>query len=360
MEKMIKSLVHPDPTCVRFKSCEGKSIEINKYFLFLYDAFYRSILDDRMEESLVFIFDGASFDELIVLRENILQKHLQCIDHAQISNQKMDIEDCKINSVSDPSQVLSNETNYNPEKRNFDEDHENRNVDDDLILECPFNCKDVPESKWTPDLLFAHIFSKHDDDVKNNFYVSIDTFIDRLALKLSGKQCAFNCKTGYVYSDLTSLKFHYYRCHAEDPVICTNCGDSFKNPMIYKSHTRDCHVLKKDCDLCGDGKTYKYIRMHMKHCHGEREKKFKCHVDGCSLKFFSQVDLTKHTRVVHKKEKPFVCDKCGIKMAQFFNLKDHRIKVHREGNITFKEFKEMIRAGQHQFLSKESEIPSYM
>ena len=352
---MNKSLVYANPTCVTFKSCEGKSIEINKYFLFLYDAFYRSTLDENLEESLVFIFEGASFDDLIVLRDKILQKHLQCIDHTQIlaNNQKLDVEDCKI--ISDPSQDLSN---GDPENKNFDENHENRNVDDDMILECPFKCEDVPESKWTPDLLFAHIFSKHDDDVKNNFYVSIDTFIDRLMLKLSGKQCAFNCRTGHVYSDLATLKIHYYRCHAEDPVICSNCGENFTNPMTYKSHTRDCHVLKKDCDLCGDGKTFKYIRLHMKHYHGG--KKIKCQVEGCSVSLFTNTELKIHTRVVHNKEKPFPCDKCGIKMAQFANFKDHRIKVHREGKITFKEYKQMIKAGQHKFLSKESEIPTYM
>ena len=350
---MIKSLVHPDPTCVTFKSCEGKSIEINKYFLFLYDAFYRSILDENIEEGLVFIFDGASYEELIVLRDNILQKHLQCIDHTQISNQKMDIEDCKI--TSDPSQHTSNNA---PENRY--QDHENRNVDDDLILECPFKCEDVPDSKWTPDLLFAHVFSKHDDDVKNNFYVSIDTFIDRLSSRLSSTNCAFKCeKSRHVYDDITALKNHYHRCHVEDPVICPHCGESLMNSLIYVAHiNRSCNVrVRRKCNLC-DGKTIKNLTYHMKTVHGER--KVVCDVDGCSLKFVGQFDLIKHTRAVHKKEKPFVCDKCGTKMAQFANLKDHRIKVHREGNITFKEFKEMIRAGQHQFFSKETEIPSYM
>ena len=90
------------------------------------------------------------------------------------------------------------------------------------------------------------------------------------------------------------------------------------------------------------------------------EKKIKCPVDGCSIKFSQTYDLKVHIRVVHKKEKPLVCDKCGTKMAQFQNLKDHRIKVHREGKITYKEYKEMIRSGQHQFLPKESEFPVYM
>ena len=149
---MIKSLVHPDPANVTFKSCEGKSIEVNKYFLFLYDAFYRSILNENIEENIVFIFEEASINELIVLRDKILQKHLQCVDHTKISvsNQKMEIEEFQTHS--DPSQDLSND---DPENRNPNKDHELKNVDDDLILECPFNCEDVLDSKWTPDLLFA-------------------------------------------------------------------------------------------------------------------------------------------------------------------------------------------------------------
>ena len=69
-----------DPASVIFKTSEGESIHINKYFLFLYDAFYRSILDTIIEGNLVFIFEGATLNELILLREQIHQKHLQCGD----------------------------------------------------------------------------------------------------------------------------------------------------------------------------------------------------------------------------------------------------------------------------------------
>ena len=174
--------------------------------------------------------------------------------------------------------------------------------------------------------------------------------MDRLTSKLSSKKCALKCKrSGNVYSDLVALKTHYYRCHAEEPVICTNCGDTFTNPMTYKDHTRSCHVQTKECSLC-DGKAFKFIKNHMKRFHGE--KKIKCQLDGCSLKFTDNTELKKHTRIVHKKEKPFVCDKCGTKMAQFLNLRDHRMKMHRQDRLTYKEYKEMIRSGQHTFLPK--------
>ena len=355
-------LVNSDPACVTFKSCDGRSIEINKYFLYLYNTFYRSILEENMEESLIFIFEGATYDELILSRDQIHQKHLQCTDHSQsqiseetqkISETKADTEPSSDSTFEDPelSKPSSDSTSEEPELS------EHRSFDDGLVLECPFKCEYIPDSQWTSDMLFAHIYSKHVNEVKNNFYVSIKTFIERLTSKVSSKNCAcaFHCKSGVVYTDLVQLKIHYYRCHAEEPVICSNCGEKFTNKMTYQGHTRSCHRQAKECSLCGV--KAKCIRTHMRNAH--EEKRIKCPVDGCSIKFSQSRDLKIHVRVVHEKEKPFVCDTCGTKMAQFQNLKDHRKKVHRQDKITYKDYKEMIRSGQHQFLPKESEIPAY-
>lgn len=229
---------------------------------------------------------------------------------------------------------------------------------DSVTLNCPFKCNEVPDSNWTVDTLFAHIFSRHRSEVKNNFFVSINTFIDKLSSELSSKNCAFKCeKSRNSYADLRALRIHYYRCHADDPVICSKCGESFLNSLTYSDHKMLCHLDKKTCDLCNNGKIYKNIRVHMKAVHGE--KKFECKVEGCKIKFLTPGDRERHVKVVHKKEKPFVCDKCGLRMAQFFNLKEHRIKVHGKGILTFKDYKEMIRSGNHTFVPKESDIPDY-
>ena len=369
-----------DTAFVTLKSCEGKSVQINKYFLYLFNSFYRSILEENLEVSHLFIFEGVTFDELILLQKQILQKHLQCLDHSPIidDNQKTQIAETD-NLKKNESSLDETNTNQNAQIiENFelyeelkdtsfegDPDNSKEQNDDILTMECPFKCQEVPENSWTVDTLFAHIFSNHISDVKNNFYVSIDTFIDRLSSKLSSLNCALKCdKSRRVYTrkgspDLVALKAHYQRCHEEDPVICAHCGDSFMNAVIYSDHKLTCNAVRvpQKCNLC-DGKTFKNVKQHMKQVHVE--KTFKCEVDGCSLKFTESFSLKKHTRIVHEKEKAFVCDKCGIKMAQFPNLRDHRIKVHREENLTFKEYKEMIRSGQHNFLSKDSKIPIYM
>ena len=76
--------------------------------------------------------------------------------------------------------------------------------------------------------------------------------------------------------------------------------------------------------------------------------------------FKTNIERKLHTRVVHNKEKPCVCDICGIEMARFSNLKVHRIKVHKGGTLTSKEYKEMIRSGLRNFVPKGSEIHNLM
>ena len=343
------SYLDADQACVTFNTFDGKGIKINKYFLLLYNTFYRNILSEFIEEGQVFIFESATLDDLSILKEQIYQKHLQCKDCFQSSKENQ-------NNEASSDSILR--TEFVDDEKLMDKDKldtpDNRETDEPLIMECPFKCNEVPDSDWTVDTLFAHIFTKHIKDVKNNFFVSIDTFIGKLGSSLSSFKCVLKCeKSRNVFTDLRALKSHYYRCHVEDPVICPNCGASFNNAMAYYTHHHRTHSGKKNCSLCG--KTFRNVYGHMLHAHGE--KKITCKVEGCSVRFAVINELLKHTRVVHEKEKSFVCDLCGIKMAQVSNLKAHRMKVHKAGNLSFKEYKDMIRSGQHKFLPKDSEIP---
>ena len=327
-------------------------------------------------DSLVFIFEGVEFDELVSLREKIFLKHFQCLDHHdQISKQNLTSKIDSNETVKAPKDVVNSNqpeqkedifddiSNLNEEDESLIHPTESISMDENFILKCPFQCDEVPETDWSVDTLFAHIFCSHTNDVKNNYYVSIDTFIERLTSKLSSNKCNFKCDKSknkmiqYDYSDLRALKAHYYRCHVDEPVICDNCGESLKNQSTYYMHSRHCNI-RKECNICGDGKTFKSLKGHMRNFHGE--KIIQCQEDGCSFTARAFEQLRKHVRTIHKKEKPFVCDKCGIRMAQFHNLQDHRAKVHREKKPSFTEYKTMIRSGQHPYLPADSEIPSYM
>ena len=67
-------------TNVIFTINDGRIVEINKCFLFLYDEFYRNIIEENVDKDLVFVFDGYTFDELEILRERIIFKHIKCKD----------------------------------------------------------------------------------------------------------------------------------------------------------------------------------------------------------------------------------------------------------------------------------------
>ena len=62
-------------------SNEAKTFPVNKYFLLLYNKFYRKLLVDHdMNSELMFIFDEMTSDDLEKLVAMIYDKHLGCSD----------------------------------------------------------------------------------------------------------------------------------------------------------------------------------------------------------------------------------------------------------------------------------------
>ena len=78
---------------VIFSTAKGENVEVNKYFLLLYDDFYRQIVWEGIEEQLVFIFDGYTLDELEQLRNIVVLKHFKCKDPCQTSSNEITFED---------------------------------------------------------------------------------------------------------------------------------------------------------------------------------------------------------------------------------------------------------------------------
>ena len=130
-----------DPSCVTFKACDKKSIQVNKYFLFLYNAFYRSILDECMNEGIVFIFEGSTLDELILLKEQIYQKHLQCGDHNQLSEDHRKNESKE--DTNDTNKAIESDEDGKLREQDKEKDvldtFKDNGSSDSLTLECPFN-----------------------------------------------------------------------------------------------------------------------------------------------------------------------------------------------------------------------------
>ena len=339
---------------VSFRTSEGEGIEVNKYFLFLYDEFYRNIIEEKIEEQLVFIFDGYSFEELKQLRKTVVLKHFKCRDTCQNSNNDQASKE-KV-SQHDDTGIVNIKSNNQPVLTE-EKVSEYKDVCENIVLECPFKCEHNPELDWTVDTLYAHIFCSHSNEVKSNIFVSIEAYLTKLKSKISNK-CALNCdeskKKNAPYFD---LKTHYYRCHVEEQElrVCDNCGQTFRNLIALKHHVYFCKQ-SKECSICGDGKKHKHLRDHIYYVHKPRE--IKCPEEKCSKTFRKNDELQRHIRTVHRKEKNFVCDKCDTRMSKFANLSDHRLKIHGKKFSSFNEYKQMITSGKHPSLSPEAVIPS--
>ena len=174
---MLKQSFHDsfsNPACVTFRTWDGRSIQVNKYFLLLFNDFYRSILDECMDEDKVFIFDGATLDDLTLLKKQIYQKHLHCGDHSQLSeeyqkkestgtedakdlNSRESDEDGKLKDKK--SDVLDqidsvNDTESDKDGKLQDKDKEDKircptkdkSSVDSMTLKCPFKCNEVPDN----------------------------------------------------------------------------------------------------------------------------------------------------------------------------------------------------------------------
>ena len=326
---------------VIFSTAEGESVEVNKYFLLLYDDFYRKIVWEGIEEQLVFIFDGYTLDELEQLRNTVVLKHFKCKDPCQTSSNEITFEDDAGTGTLNIDSI--------------DKTVEEEKVDENVVLECPYKCEANSEQEWTVDNLYAHIFSSHFKQVKENFFVSIDTFIKKLKSKISNK-CAYNCDESKKKNEYFDLKTHYFRCHVEEPRICGFCGETFRNLMTLKAHESVERGKWRECSICQDGRKHKCLSSHLNYFHKPRD--FKCQEENCSKTFKHNYELKKHIKAVHMKEKSYVCDKCGTKMSRFGNLSEHRLKVHRE-KFSFQEYKQIIMTGKHPSLSADSCLPTY-
>ena len=159
-------------------------------------------------------------------------------------------------------------------------------------------------------------------------------------------ECIYGCDISTI-KDWWALRSHYHLLHTGNPVICDHCGKEFRNQTSLKAHKDYAFRTRQTCEYCGKNVPEKQIKEHIYRVHRKESFQFKC--EECDLKVYSKPVLETHVNVVHRKLKPYVCDICGTKMAIFYNLNDHRLKVHGERFSTYKAYKNLVASGGHKF-----------
>ena len=350
---MMKGIFGEENCCryssVSLVSSDGKSLNVNKYFLLIYDDFYKSLMTEMSSYDVTIIFDDLSFHDLLVLQTNIHEKHFKCQTTDEDHKEHTDNNESKKNEKSDSD-----------EKVNILEAINEDLNEKSLIKEikCPFNCTNNCND-WTEDTIFAHIVIDHDKDVANNYQLSIDRFIKNIYKRISVK-CALSsdCKFNIKNADspkfskesygINQLKSHYRSVHIKDPSICNNCGKEYKNRTQLRNHLGKCHSKDEKCQDCGKVVIGSYnLKRHIRRVHFRKLQRL-CTI--CDQMFADSHSLKQHTINIHEKLKKWICDICGTKMAQFSNLNDHRLKVHGEKFPSIMNYRNIISSGRHPFV----------
>jgi uncharacterized Zn-finger protein len=122
----------------------------------------------------------------------------------------------------------------------------------------------------------------------------------------------------------TSTRNYHERTHSDArPYVCAQCGQCFKQPIIFKTHVSSVHGGARPyrCTQCG--KTFKVcsgLHTHMKAVHSQ-ERPHECEI--CQKRFTYRNQLNKHKRTLHGGERPWHCTVCDRAFAQPCNLRTH-------------------------------------
>ena len=89
----------------------------------------------------------------------------------------------------------------------------------------------------------------------------------------------------------------------------------------------------QQCSECGKVLKGHSLKKHMEYAHGTNDKLFEC--NKCNYKTKTARMLSKHTKFVHEKSRPYACDQCEKGFAQKWVMKNH-IKAVHEGINPYK------------------------
>jgi len=220
---------------------------------------------------------------------------------------------------------------------------ESSNSNDDI--NCPFECSFSTNSA---DEMYAHFCIKHMKEKKGDDRITAKRFMKGLK-KIISEDCVFHCENTY-----GDLKGHYEKKHVDiASVTCHHCNKKFASVKNMETHLNELKLERKySCEICGHvSKREVNLQSHINIVHNKSP--LRCNL--CERDFYLHVSkhhifMRKHIAIVHEKKRPYACEICGKKMAQYNNLDDHRIKVHGQKKMPISAYRDMIKSGHYKFL----------
>ncbi|XP_050430422.1 zinc finger protein 91-like [Adelges cooleyi] len=111
---------------------------------------------------------------------------------------------------------------------------------------------------------------------------------------------------------------------------CPICHMVLANSKSLKLHTKNVHLKLKPyvCQVCNHSSATKHMmQVHMRQHNGE--KPFSCDAPGCSFKTGDHNSLRRH-KLRHTDDRPYKCTHCNYRCIQVTALKSHITNNHRD------------------------------
>ena len=199
-----------------------------------------------------------------------------------------------------------------------------------VLINCSLCGDQISEADFIEHVEMMHNLERYCNICRKKF-VNYHQFIEHLLSKHTSGQM-YNCSLCKEhFPHFTQFQKHMkfrHSGHSENTVpyaqVCYACGKKYTDhrALVQHIHTHDADLPK--CDHCQ--KTFTQM--------GSLRSHIAIHFGGtahtcilCQKSFRTAIYLKNHTKQVHTRERPFICDKCGYRARNMEKLRFHT-KVH--------------------------------
>ena len=198
----------------------------------------------------------------------------------------------------------------------------------EVVIKCPICENETREADYIENVEKMHTSVRYCKTCSKKC-ISYPKFIEHLLSKHTSGQMytCINCNKNFPH--FRKFQYHMKFKHSKKTTghaqICYVCGTKYSDYRSLESHIKTHDPDLSKCDHCQMTFTQKdSLRSHIA-IHYHDGPAHKCTL--CQKSFRTAKYLKNHTKQVHTKDRPFICDKCGFRAISKYELKIH-MNIH--------------------------------